>query len=39
MTERECAIRSGISKTAIHARKEKILAKLRELLENKTQNS
>ena len=39
MTERECAVKLGISKTALHARKEKVFAKLRGLLENKLQNS
>ena len=34
ITERECAAKLGISKTALHARKEKVLAKLRGLLEN-----
>jgi RNA polymerase sigma factor (sigma-70 family) len=34
MTEREYAKRTGLSKTAIHARKEKILAKLKKFLGN-----
>ena len=34
MTEREYAKQTGLSKTAIHARKEKILAKLKKLLGN-----
>ena len=38
ITERECAAKLGISKTALHARKEKVLAKLRRLLENNFQN-
>ena len=33
MTERECAEMLGLSKTALHARKEKVFAKLRCLLE------
>jgi RNA polymerase sigma factor (sigma-70 family) len=34
MTEREYAKQTGLSKTAIHARKEKILAKLKKSLES-----
>jgi len=33
MTERECAEKFGISKTALHARKKKVLALLKNLLE------
>jgi len=39
MTERECAEKFGISKTAIHARKMRIFDKLRNLLEKDFQNS
>jgi DNA-directed RNA polymerase specialized sigma24 family protein len=34
MTERECAEKFGLSKTAIHARKEKVFTKLKNMLEN-----
>jgi DNA-directed RNA polymerase specialized sigma24 family protein len=37
--ERGCAGRLGLSKTALHARKEKIFAKLRKLLENNFHDS
>jgi RNA polymerase sigma factor (sigma-70 family) len=39
MTERECAAMFGISKTALHARKEKVFGKLRKLLKNNFKNS
>jgi DNA-binding NarL/FixJ family response regulator len=34
MSERECADKLVLSKTAVHARKEKILEKLKNMLEN-----
>lgn len=39
MTEREYAAKLGLSKTALHARKEKVFTKLRNLLKNNFQNS
>jgi hypothetical protein len=34
MTERGCADKFKLSKTAIHARKERVFAKLRDMIEN-----
>jgi len=39
MNERACAIELGLSNTAIHAQKKKVLGKLRYLLQNNLQDS